>query len=220
MDTRLSNDLKTILHAAAGFFLAAAIFLLASGCVALDIRIFGNANENGIIEMTQLALLEFTAAGYFVNAWRVPSSRIALAFFGLLAATAVIREMDGPLDVLLFHGSWKYIALAPWIAMAAWMARRFRDALAQMAAFVRTTPYKVFLAGAMTAAAFAQAVSYKGIWTNLIPGVDLEGMRPVKNYVQESFELLAYLILAYSAVLQDARRPKKAEGSRPGQGKE
>ena len=181
--------------------------LAATGlCVVLDLRFFRNMNENGIVEMTQLALLEFSAFAFFVNARANRELRMPLSIIGAILVSAIIRENDSPLDVLLFHGAWKFICLPIWIAVAVAVILNFRKTVAQCAAFSRTASFHYVLLGLLVIGGFAQAVSYKGIWNDLLDGVR---MRTIKNIVQESFEMLGYAIMLFGAVAIDMERPRK-----------
>ncbi len=200
------DDKKEYLRALK-MFAVQAIVLAATGlCVILDLRLFKNMNENGIVEMTQLAILEFSAFAFFVNARANKPLRIPLALLGAIMASAVIRENDGPIDILLFHGAWKFICLPIWIAFGIYAIRNFKKAVAQCIEFTRTSAFHYVLLGLIVVGAFAQAVSYKGIWSNLVDGVR---MRSIKNIVQESFEILGYSIILFGAVAIDMERPQK-----------
>lgn len=188
------------------FAVQTAVLAITGLCIVLDLRLFRNMNENGIVEMTQLALLEFSAFAFFVNAAANKGLRIPLAMIGAILVSAIIRENDGPIDILLFHGAWKFLCLPLWLAAAIHALRNRRETVAQFLAYARTNSFHYVMLGLLVIGGFAQAVSYKGIWADLIDGVR---MRTIKNIVQESFEMLGYAIILFGAVAIDMERPAK-----------
>lgn len=203
-----TEDRKAYGNAFKTFATQAVLLAIAGLCVALDLMLFRNMNENGIVEMTQISMLIFSSFTFFANARANKPLRIPLVILGAIFASAILRENDGPLDVLLFHGAWKFLCLPIWIATAAYVALNFRKTVAQCAAYSRTASFNYILMGMLIVGCFAQAVSYKGLWYGLIPGVPDEEIRAVKNIAQEMLEILGYSIVVVGALAIDAERPK------------
>ena len=188
------------------FAIEAAFLGAAWACIVVDLVVSRNTNEHGIVEMAQLALVEFSTFAFYVNARANKALRIPLVLLGTMMFAAFFRETDGMLDMLVFHGFWKFVSIPAIIVALAYALRNFREAARQCAAFARTHAFHYVLLGLLVTGAFAQAISYKGMWSGFPDGIR---MRSIKNIIQESFELLGYSIIAFGAIAIDAERPGK-----------
>ena len=193
----LSSDIKTLLRT---FRLAA---LLTLGVIALFLIFQWDAfsdnpfSEAGPTEFIQTFLLAFSAALFFLEARRRPDMRGGLILAGGFIGCMLIREQDYFLD-LVHHGFWKWPALALTFACLAYAAATFRATLAGLARLARWRHFSVLLIGLAIVLAYSRLIGMGSIWRELLP---IGGWRIAKTAVEESNELLGYLIIVFSALL-------------------
>lgn len=68
--------------------------------------------------------------------------------------------------------------------------------LEQLAAFSRTSGFSLLLAGFLVVVVYSQILGQKELWLAVL---DPDSYRPVKDLVEESSELLGYLLMLFGA---------------------
>lgn len=171
--------------------------------LALDIRGLGNAvTEMSVVELSQLAMIVATVLAFSTLAWRREDDRR----FGVLAAglfaCMVIREMDAALD-LLQDGLWQVLATAVAVGCLTYSLRDRRSTLRGLANFLGSTPGKLMLLALAILLVYSRLIGMGLLWRGLL---EEQYLRIFKNAVEESAELLGYVLILVSAISHATRR--------------
>jgi hypothetical protein len=152
--------------------------------------------DDGPVEMTQLAAALLTAILFFLLSRRSPRSADLLRFFSALSLIACARELDNFSLEMGSRPAYIFVAMLPlgWALATLWQARR--TIFGQLVAFSRTSAFALLLAGFLIVVVFAQILGQKALWMTVLP-IDI--YRPVKELVEESCELLGYLLMLFGA---------------------
>lgn len=153
--------------------------------------------DDGPIELVQLALGLLTA-GFLIDAGRVaPNIRDIAWIFALMALFASARELDHAFDGLGVPGSYRVVTFPLGLGALA-VAVRARELLPdQIRAAFMTPATGLLAAGFFVVVVYAQIIGQKELWQGTL-GVAY--LRPVKDLVEESAELVGYFLLAWGAV--------------------
>lgn len=195
--TDLAADIKTV----AGAFRM--LFLLALGVVVLFLIFRWDAScehpfvEEGPTEIFQSLLLLACTSLLFIEARRNESMRGAMLLAGGFFGCMLIREQDYYLD-MISHGCWKWPAIALTLCCTAAAARTPRATLAGLAVFVRKRYFPMLLTGVVIVLVYSRLFGMGSLWNMLLPDVD---GRAAKNAIEESSELLGYLLIFASTLL-------------------
>ncbi len=217
-----------------------AIVAVLSGALAFivvcEVENHANVLESGPVELTQLGLLFATSA---VFAWRASRKTSgtprAFAVCALVVLAMAVRELDGPLDKLLWHGSWFVLDMCVALCIVFVIAGSSSKTVLEIGEFCRSQRFPLFVAGIAAAVVFSQILGWKGIWnrifdipfwtehagtaldpTGCLPA-ELDIPRHVKNAAEESFELASYMLLFMSAAIPSPAS-KRACGGGNGRG--
>ncbi|MBR1608239.1 MAG: hypothetical protein IJ678_01320 [Kiritimatiellae bacterium] len=224
----MNKDLAKLLGAAGAVVLCAVAVGAAACAIPAEVRMHSNVAENGLVEFAQLGVLALAAAAYAVRGAVFRDFTRASYLCALALLAMVVRELDGPLDVALWHGSWAAVDAAVLAAFVAVFLARRQDSMRDLSGFVSSRRFPLLAAGLVAAVVFAQIVGWKGIWNGLFDAEiwhgaadgrllpdgklppDLDIPRHVKNTVEESVELGSYLMLLVSALLPSGRSDRAA----------
>lgn len=149
-------------------------------------------------EFLQTIALIASTALYFREALRRPDMGRALVLVGGFLGCMLIREQDYFLDPIS-HGCWKWPAIALAVACLAHALRRPAEAVAQLARFVRWRWFSVLLMGLVIVLAYSRLFGMGMVWRGML---STECWHLAKTAMEESAELLGYLLITFSAVLQ------------------
>lgn len=152
--------------------------------------------DDGPVEITQF-LASLATGNLFLLLSR---ERLRFAelfrFFAALSLIACARELDNLTLELGSRDAYKLIALPP-LVWAVWILVRSRELLfEQLAVFSRTPGFSLLLAGFLVVTVYSQILGQKELWLAML---DADTYRPVKNLVEESSELLGYLLMLFGA---------------------
>lgn len=152
--------------------------------------------DDGPVEIAQLLAALFTALLYWLLSRESRRSGDLFRFLSALSLTACCRELDNFTLQLGSRAGYLGIALLP-VAWGLSVAVRARGRLVdQLAAFSRTSGFSLSLAGFLIVVVYAQILGQKALWMAVLsPDV----YRPVKELVEESSELLGYLLMLFGA---------------------
>ncbi len=196
----MNNNLKFIYYEFIKFFEWALITLICMlviiGVAYLDISRTGVISENFFTEYLQKSLL-FICVCIFAYISKKYRQYAVILVCGFLMCM-LIREWDAVFDKI-FHGAWKFIAL-PTAALSCYFAFRTgkENLVKELAFFMQMRAYNILLLGLMIVLIISRVLGMRSIIL-LFAGIDFnEGM---KNFMEESFELLGYLIIFISSIL-------------------
>jgi hypothetical protein len=152
--------------------------------------------DDGPVEIAQLLAALFTGLLYFLLSRESVRSADLFRFLSALSLTACARELDNFTLELGSRVGYLGIAALP-VAWGLSVAVRARGRLLdQLAAFSRTSGFSLSLAGFLIVVVYAQILGQKALWMAVLsPDV----YRPVKEIVEESSELLGYLLMLFGA---------------------
>ena len=193
----LLSDLKTIAGA-----LRTSLFLVLGIVVLFLIFRWDAASGNpfsevGPTEFIQSIALALSAALFFLEARRRPDMRGGLVLTGGFIGCMLIREQDYFLDALS-HGCWKWPALILALSCLAYAAATFRASVAGLARLARWRHFSVLLVGLAIVLVYSRLFGMNILWRELLPDSQ---WRMAKTAVEESSELLGYLLIVFSALL-------------------
>ncbi len=152
--------------------------------------------EGHFVELAHLGLAAGASVVMFFFAWRWPRWRGLLAILAGMAGFAAMREMDYIFTGRL-PGGWLIPALlVAGIAVA--VAWRDGPVLGrQVRHYVSTAAFGLMWAGVLTVTVFAQLVGHGPLLDDLVDG---RFDRDVKRVVEESLELLGYMLVAMGMI--------------------
>jgi len=152
--------------------------------------------DDGPVEIAQLLAALFTALLFYLLSRERARTADLLRFFSALSLIACARELDNYTLVLGSRDGYKWIAMLPLAWALSVMFRARGRLLDQLAAFSRTSGFSLLVAGFLIVVVYAQILGQKALWMEVLP-VDI--YRPVKELVEESSELLGYLLMLFGA---------------------
>ncbi len=194
-----------ILHRDAREVLSALILtmLLGAGIAALFLVFLWDASsespftEKAPTEIVQSLTLAACILLSLREGKRQAELRRAFHLFAAFLGCMLIREQDGLLD-MVFHGFWKWPALA--LALYA-IARALPDpssSLESLAAFARTRRFPLILAGLAAVLAYSRLFGSSLLWTTLLHN---DCWRTAKSAAEESGELFGYFLIFFSFLI-------------------
>jgi hypothetical protein len=152
--------------------------------------------DDGPVEITQFLTALCAAALFWLLARERPRSADLLRLLSALALIACARELDNFTLELGSRNAYKLMAAVP-VAWAVSVAVRARARLFdQVEEFSRTPGFALLLAGFLIVVVYAQLVGQKALWMAVL---DVDVYRPIKEMVEESSELLGYLLILFGA---------------------
>ncbi|HEY2772891.1 MAG TPA: hypothetical protein VGK20_02435 [Candidatus Binatia bacterium] len=189
------------------FFIYAAIVALAFESIVTGARthdLHWLMRDDGPVETAQLIAAFSTAAWFFVLSRRRPRYSLLFQFFSALSLIACARELDNVSLELGWRDGYVWVAMIP-LAWALSVVVRGRERLfVQLATFSRSSSFALLLAGFLTVVVFAQIMGQKVLWLAVL---DESIYRPIKELVEESSELLGYLLMLFGAAEAAADEP-------------
>lgn len=195
----MEKDLRFIGKTFLKFIFAAAVcslsILAIAGLTYLDLKKFGRIPETSFTEFAQELLLLVSALIFFFLAKKRRDNGVLLVSGFLLCM--FIRELDAFFD-LIFHGAWKYLALALTgvFLYAAWRGGTER-AVQKLSDFMKTRSYDVLGCGLLIVLVISRLLGMSSLWS-LAVGRHFSSI--FKNFIEEGTELLGYMIIFAAAV--------------------
>lgn len=153
-------------------------------------------SEDGAIEKAHVLLALAAGALLMLAARRRQDIPTILRLLSLAALFAVIRELDGFFDELWFKGAYKYLN-APIVLAALFIALRHRlDLMAEVKNTGMPVSLVLMFFGFFLVVGYSQVIGQKEFWQAAM-GQDYS--RLVKNTVEESSELVGFLMMFFGA---------------------
>lgn len=154
-------------------------------------------DEDSILEGLQ-ALILFLTAGCAYLAGHVKHSEEPLASVLMGAACiAAVREFDAALDRYVFDGAWQILALAIGIATVIHMFRNQKALKTATLDFLKRPSFGIMASGFISVFIFSRLMGRQLLWRAIMGE---EYLRVVKIAVEESFELLGYILIFIGAI--------------------
>jgi hypothetical protein len=152
--------------------------------------------DDGPVEITQFLAALFTAILFFLLSRERHSFRELYRFFSALSLIACARELDNFTLQLGSRNAYIYLAMLPLTWAIVTLVRARGRILDQLAVFSQTSAFSLLLAGFLIVVVYAQILGQKALWMTVL-SVDV--YRPIKELVEESSELLGYLLMLFGA---------------------
>ena len=191
------KDLRAVLTA------AGQLCVMGAGVAALFLVFRWDASgsrpftEQGPMEIMQSCVLALCALIFLLEARRRPDMRRALILVAGLLGCMLIREQDHFLDAIS-HGFWKWPAFTLAASCILYALASPAQTLTSLAGFTRTRGFLTLLTGLVIVLAYSRIFGTGPLWKILLPD---GGWRIAKSAVEESSELLGYLLILFSACL-------------------
>lgn len=154
--------------------------------------------ENGPIEIAQVVLALLGAAGLFLAARVINRPNAGLVICGAIVTYAAARESDAVFEALFFDDAYKYLVGVPMAILV------FNVLAAQRRTFIRDAAHllhqpaaTLFVVAGIYLCFVVQLLDRPTMWTGLEVTEQNEAMRAS---IEESMELFAYLLLAFSGI--------------------
>lgn len=154
--------------------------------------------ENGPIEMSQIAFAACGAIGLFLAARNTVRGRAMILVCAAAVTYAVARECDLWFETLVFDDAYKYLIGLPLGLMVAGVWWRERRELVGDFLYMMRQPAATFfgIAGLHLCVA-CQTLDRPLLWSGLEGAADIKSTQAM---VEESMELFAYMLIAFSGV--------------------
>lgn len=191
---------------------------IASSCYALPWTIAdGNIQEftdNRWVEWVQFGLLVLVVAMWWAISRRA-ASRELYQLIGVVHAVAAFRELDKVLDRLIPVLGWKVGVLMAFVAFGLVLRGRGRQVARQIGQFLGTPAFVLGWSGFMLVIPIAQLIGH-GPFLEALLGDHYDNV--YKHVIEESAELMGYLMLVAAAVegwVAEAHGPRAQSGRGP-----
>ena len=153
-------------------------------------------SEYGYVQWGQSLFLLAGTVLLFMKAYRSDGWRQLAVCMALFFSMLFIRENDQILELVLPHGSWKYIVAVPLLVAAVYYWRHRRVVHEQLIDYARTASFGILLSG-LVVLAFSRLFGRSSYWKQVM-GDDY--IRVVKNAAEEGVEFLALGLVMMAAV--------------------
>ncbi len=152
--------------------------------------------EHGLVENLQLGLLFLSTVCFSFLALRDKFYRPVLFFLAGLTAFCFVRELDSFFDKLLPVVTWKFAWLFPLLALFYAWSHRY-EAKAALFKFLDSTAFDLLFVALIVFVPLAQAVGHVSFIRDSVG--DFENMSDIRRLIEESLELVAYVLIFLSA---------------------
>ncbi|HCH01355.1 MAG TPA: hypothetical protein DEV85_05620 [Vibrio sp.] len=193
----MSTDIRFILKGLGQFLLLALLVTLPVATLSYDlIYLKHGIGETSLTEYFQELILFLTALSFGYVTYKETSTRhfctLVTGFFSCM----FIRELDGLFD-LVFHGFWIVPALLVAISAIAYASRDIKQTIYTFAHFTQNRNFFSLCLGMALLLVFSRLFGMGHFWQGIL-GPDYD--RVIKRVVEEGLEVLAYVVIFYSAI--------------------
>ena len=166
---------------------------------------WASVGERSLVEGLQLLLLAATSVAFFALAHRHRGERrfaaLAAGFFICMG----IRETDAAWDVVS-DGLWQVLVATVAPAATAYAAADWRSTLRALDRFVSSRPGVLMITALGLLLAYSRLLGMGVIWEGLL---DEQYLRVFKNAVEETTELLSYVLICAAGMTYAGRTMKR-----------
>lgn len=163
-------------------------------------------SEYGIIENLQLMALLTSTFIFLLNAHKNPSFRSISLFLACLTTFCFIRELDAWFDDVLPIVTWKFAWFFP-LAGIGYMFKTRKALRKPLFEFLNSGTFSVMVTAVILFIPAAQCIGHRSFITDAI-GTS-ENLINIRRLVEESLELLAYILILLSSVEMFFEFPQK-----------
>lgn len=164
---------------------------------------FGAASvgrENGPIEMSQVAFAACGAVGLFLAARNTMRGRAMILVCAAAVTYAMARECDLLFETLLFDDAYKYLVGLPMGLMVVSVLWRERwELVSDFLYMMRQPAATLFGVAGLHLCVACQMLDRPLLWSGLDGAVEVE-IKATQAMIEESMELFAYMLIAFSGV--------------------
>ena len=189
----LSSTMRMILYFFALICVAVGIWKLA------DMLGTETFTENGIVENVQCVLLVLAGSIFGAIAWFHRSVGIVLMGLVSLCVLGFCREQDALLDEYLPVLSWRIGYFFP-AFVTFYGLNHFRSFVRQVVAFLKTPAFSLMFCAMVMVIPFAQCIGHRPLIASVIEQSDSSTVFAIRRMIEESGELLGYVLIVLAAV--------------------
>lgn len=179
-------------------FIIAIICVIVPLILRLDIRFFGNFNqESSLIEWFQILFLSLTIVIFARLSFKIPELKHASVLISGFYLVLLIRENDDIFD-MFYHGFW-----APWAFFVAlcviiYAFKDWRKGVLELAVYLKIPYMKLMILACCLLIVFSRLFGMGSFWRQIMHE---HFVYEIKAMIEEGTELLAYSLILYSAFL-------------------
>lgn len=156
------------------------------------------AEENGLLELTQVGFLLAAVAGFTWAAVLSPADRNVLIITGCLILYAAARESDTWFETMLFDDAYKWLVGFPAAIVILFVLYKNRGQMLEDTLRIAMKPsLTLFAIGGIYLCFFCQIADRPMYW---YASGSADGGGLQKSLVEENAELFAYLLIVFSSV--------------------
>ncbi len=202
-----NNDIIYILKTF--FFILFYILFSMSLITAVLIDVITNKNviEGGLTEKIQILLIVGCGFLYAIQAIKGKDFKRCNSLVAVMFSLFFVRELDAFFDNVFFHGAWFYVVLEILLLTFLYFYGNFQGILREFVRYTQTPRFVLLVSGLISLIFLCRLIGYKEIWKELFLNIPIDGIseyekhyRPFKNVAEEASEIIAYLILFFSAI--------------------
>ncbi|WP_308561368.1 transporter [uncultured Klebsiella sp.] len=179
------------------FFLA--VILASTVVLGLWLDVCWLQDKLGEVSVTEILQESILAVIVFIHFKLVKDSahmRECHLLIGGFFLAMLIRELDGLFD-LISHASWVWFALSTSVAIIAYTARNYRQALDDLARYPLMPYYGMMISGLLCILVFSRLFGMHLLWETVLRE---QYVRVVKNMVEEGAESFGYVLCLTSSI--------------------
>lgn len=175
--------------------------------VLIDVTTNKNVIEGGLTEKIQILLIVGSGFLYAIQAIKGKDFKRCNSLVAVLFSLFFVRELDAFFDNIFFHGAWFYVDLEILLLTFLYFYGNFKGVLREFVRYTQTPRFVLLVSGLISLIFLCRLIGYKEIWKELFLNIPIDGIseyekhyRPFKNVAEEASEIIAYLILFFSAI--------------------
>ena len=162
--------------------------------------------EGGVIENIQLALLLITSFIFLKESIQYKLYQPLLLFFASLTVFAFIREQDAFFETILPFISWKFAWFFP--LLGAWNLFKKRKNLRKIIfSFLNSQAFQLMFMAMIVFIPLAQCIGHRPFIIDAMKSS--ENMITVRRLIEETMELVAYVLIFLSSIEMYKKKKKK-----------
>lgn len=190
-----SSSLQELFTALKGYVTLTLLCGLGVGMAYADVILFGRISELSITEIGQSFLLFATALVFMRIAYCTPDKRgFAILAAGLFLCM-LVREQNNLLEKV-GSGFWEILVTLVVVVSIYWAAKYKGTIVAGLLHFLESRSGALMAVGLIMLLLFSRLMGTTFLWESLLQEAYL---RPAKQLIEESCELLSYFIMCYAA---------------------
>ena len=198
---QLAQSEKTVLFTTMRMSIYFVVLTLVSVGIWKIADVFGGAafGENGIIENTQCVFLMIAGFIFALSAWKNKANRIAMLGLSALCMLGICREQDAWFDANLPILSWRVGYIFP-VLVSIYGLCHFKNFKKQILDLLKTPACSLMFSAMVVIIPFAQCIGHRPLIKAVIESDDSGIVFAIRRMIEESGELLGYLMIVLAAI--------------------